>query len=41
MGKAGFADHLIATLARERGARTTMTFDRKAAESAVFTRLTH
>jgi predicted nucleic-acid-binding protein len=40
-GKADFADYLIGALARERGARTTMTFDRKAAESSVFTLLPH
>jgi predicted nucleic-acid-binding protein len=39
-GKADFADYLIAALARERGARTTMTFDRTAAETAAFTLLT-
>lgn len=38
-GSAGFADYLIGALARERGARTTMTFDRKAAETAAFTLL--
>jgi predicted nucleic-acid-binding protein len=38
-GKADFADYLIGALARERGARTTMTFDRKAAETAAFTLL--
>ena len=36
-GKVDFADYLIGALARERGARTTMTFDRKAAETAAFT----
>ncbi len=38
-GSAGFADYLIAALARERGARTTMTFDQKAAKTAAFTLL--
>ena len=35
-GKADFADYLIAALARQRGARTTMTFDRDAAETGAF-----
>jgi len=39
-GGADFADYLIAALARERGATTTMTFDRKAARTAAFTLLT-
>ena len=38
-GRADFADYLIAALARERGARTTMTFDRAAAQTAAFTLL--
>jgi predicted nucleic-acid-binding protein len=33
-GRADFADYLIAALARERGARTTATFDRAAAQAA-------
>lgn len=39
VGKADFADYLIGASARELGARTTMTFDRKAAETAAFTLL--
>lgn len=39
-GAAGFTDYLIAALARDRGARTTMTFDRKAAKSSAYTLLT-
>jgi predicted nucleic-acid-binding protein len=39
-GRAGFADYLIAALARERGASTVLTFDRDAARSAAFTLLT-
>lgn len=39
-GTAGFADYLIAALARDRGATTTLTFDREAARTAVFTLLT-
>lgn len=39
-GKADFADYLISAVARDLGARTTMTFDRKAAVSATFTLLT-
>jgi predicted nucleic-acid-binding protein len=38
-GKEDFTDYLIAALARERGARTTMTFDRGAAATAAFTLL--
>lgn len=38
-GAADFADYLIGAMARERGARTTMTFDRKAARTATFTLL--
>jgi predicted nucleic-acid-binding protein len=41
LGKADFADYLISAVAREHGARTTMTFDRKAAVSATFTLLPH
>jgi predicted nucleic-acid-binding protein len=40
VGKADFADYLIGASARELGARTTMTFDRKPAETAAFTLLT-
>ncbi len=40
-GKASLADYLIGALARERGARTTMTFDQDAAETAAFTLLPH
>jgi predicted nucleic-acid-binding protein len=38
-GKADLPDYLIAALARQRGARTTMTFDRDAAETTAFTLL--
>lgn len=38
-GKADLADYLISALARARGARTTMTFDRDAAETSAFTLL--
>ncbi len=38
-GKEDFADYLIAALARQRGARTTMTFDKDAAKTASFTLL--
>jgi predicted nucleic-acid-binding protein len=38
-GKADFADYLIAALARQRGARTTMTFDKDAAATSSFTLL--
>jgi predicted nucleic-acid-binding protein len=40
-GKASLADYLIGALARERGARTTMTFDQDAAETGAFTLLPH
>jgi predicted nucleic-acid-binding protein len=40
-GKADLADYLISALARARGARTTMTFDRDAAETLAFTLLPH
>lgn len=36
-GKADFADYLIGAAARERGAVSTFTFDRAAAESELFT----
>lgn len=39
--KASLADCLIGALARERGARTTITFDRDAAETAALTLLRH
>ena len=38
-GKADLADYLIAALARQRGARTTMTFDQDAAKTGAFTLL--
>lgn len=38
-GPAEFADYLIASLARERGARTTYTFDKAAARTGAFTLL--
>jgi predicted nucleic-acid-binding protein len=40
-GKADFADYLIGALSLQYGARTTMTFDRKAAVSEAFTLLPH
>ena len=41
-GRADFADYLIGALARERGAETTLTFDKAAAKSgSVFTFLAH
>lgn len=39
-GTADFADYLIGAVARDRGARTTVTFDRKAARTEAFTLLT-
>jgi predicted nucleic-acid-binding protein len=38
-GAADFADYLIGAIARERGARTTVTFDRAAAETVAFSLL--